>query len=492
MQPNIEKNEEVVLKITDEAGDIRRIRVAPGFDYAMMEAVVDQNYGRGYIMKYKDNDGDLCLLEGSTFSDFVLLGGGADKTFKLYIFDRLASGAQGPAPPEVPGRASTSKTMFQVYLNGIHGWANYDDKQLEMLRTAKDAGERFVSLAYTDDYGNPFRYEVDLLEKKQRNLDTGKVRYIREVNPVKESKRVASLTSVWLPSLFGGCAGKPTVVLQCRETGTALRVALNSGIDTHCGVGKRVTFEITGLDQEKQLVKLRSIVVADNKGFLSSDGTTLECDGDGESESCIFQIVPSGYRFGSMLYHVATGKFVVVDPDSGKAILLAEPSVEDDGEDPGSVFIIRYNAKYNISSFQDPVYEGRARWIRDKTEEYYTFKEFCEFCWENNIKSGPQGSVTGVLAAKVMWSESVKEGASAEEVEAVEKFAEGIKQRRKFSPARPDLLYTFGDILAFTEARDLTYKNITGLDGAKLRWMDMGEQIPPEVPTDDEFEVVNV
>eukprot|EP00746_Dinoflagellata_sp_MGD_P147458 gnl/MRDRNA2_/MRDRNA2_79796_c0_seq1.p1 gnl/MRDRNA2_/MRDRNA2_79796_c0~~gnl/MRDRNA2_/MRDRNA2_79796_c0_seq1.p1 ORF type:complete len:555 (-),score=117.51 gnl/MRDRNA2_/MRDRNA2_79796_c0_seq1:49-1665(-) len=486
-----------VIKVTLEAkaldAEIRRFRIQYPFEFADLDVLIADAFGRPFTMKYKDSEGDLCTLVKQTFADFIALHDKEDKIFRL----RLLKDTEPQAPVKPPQPVITG--TWQVHRGHRIGWSNFVEPYASMLTNTLAEGRRFTYLQYLLNDGKVWRYEIDLHEMTQRNLGTGTVRTIRfidqagnmtnqklqpcsELNLSFKEKEylVKQHNPLFLAMLFKG--QERAIMVESVLTGTTVRKSPQLLVDACGDVGRNAVFHAKGvcrLDQSAAIT-LRSET---EDGYLrvNPDSRKLEIGGDGNGREYEFLVVPWGEFgfFGCQLCSTLTGELIHVHEDGS---VHMEPYSSNEA---GTAFTLRYHAAFDNSWKEDPQFSGKRTWIRDRTNKFWTFEQFVDFTRENKVKTVYGES--GILAAKVMWAEAVKEGATEEDYKAVSKFASSIKKRRAFGKkSLQGPLYSFGQMLSFIEARELSSLGKDGLEGCILRWNHVSQFYKDDVKAEKE------
>mmetsp|Transcript_3723 Transcript_3723/g.9593 ORF Transcript_3723/g.9593 Transcript_3723/m.9593 type:complete len:514 (+) Transcript_3723:62-1603(+) len=494
-----------VLKVSQRlpgqsAPEIRRYRIEEPFVYSQVDALIRENCGSDWVPKYKRCD-DLVAMTASNFPDFIAHGhGGKDGVYQLFL-DRVA---------ETPSFAK-----WQV--NAVR-WVDYGESQSAAIDAAGTAGTRHVELSY-DIAGTTWDYVVDLKELTQTNKRTGKVRSIRKfvynvhnstgapreieekAQKISLKAEIAQLNTLWLPLLSRGST--KALVIECRSSGTALRVGYGGCVETSTIVDSSAVFVARAFGDVggRQFVTFRSAAEGACLRPSESDPSVFECTGSADSEDSIFEVVITQYgysasrrlisvglsTYGAALRSVSTGRYVEVSND-GK-VILADVVSEPDSDQPGELFVFRYQPGYDESWRDDGQYRGRRRWVFGTDPAFYTFEEFVFFVRERNFCFQP-GGATGLEAAKLMWATSVPDGASEDEIGTAILLGNAMGEWRAWS-ASDQRQYTFTEMLAFVEARKLRRPGKTDLETVQAKWLEAsvfaessGEDVATELALD--------
>lgn len=504
----------VVLKIAqhlpseqDLDVDLQRHRLPAPLEFADVDGLLREAYGAGWVPTYLGSDGAPHAFTEAAFPDFLAQ---ARQVPRLLLHREEGHRDEGLVEVRAspPGDSAGLKWQVLVYT----GWVDYGEPQLSQLRAAHSAGERLVVLRY-EIKGEEHVYEVDLQELEQRNLRTRTVRSVRTrpAEPDADSRAcpegeaavqaamalrsdIGSLCALFLPLLKEGTPR--AVVLECRSSGTALRVRLGGSLDVWGCTGLRASFVVQAAAGDfggHLVLTLRSVV---NGGFLRRTAAAplrLECASGEQDEDCLFEVVSyhralsatrrlaaaGASTYGVALRLLTTGQYLDVS-EAGDAILA--DSVPEGEEQPGELFILRYQPNYDEAWKTDGQFGGRRRWAFAKDPNFYTFEEFVAFVNKEGFKCKPFGE-SGLVAAKLLWASSVQEGAGLEEERAVLCLAKALSQKRLFSASGPNkTLYSFTEMLAFVEARKLRVKGKTDVETALFRWLQPPPRTPPLAP----------
>ena len=168
-------------------------------------------------------------------------------------------------------------------------------------------------------------------------------------------------------------------------------------MSAHGDVGMYATFHALGINRDAPsfIIVLKS--EKEDAGYLRVNPTThaLETGGDGKGKEYEFQLVPlRNQAYGCQLCSELTGKLISVSEDLEVSMVDAGTS-----DETATAFILRYNPQFDTSWQNDPQYSGKRSWIRDSTNELWTFKEFVDFVIENKMRNA-QGA-HGIPLAKV-------------------------------------------------------------------------------------------
>ena len=352
---------------------------------------------------------------------------------------------------------------------GYKGWCFMQDPALSLMREAAAKGESTVAVNFRCE-GKDWHYEIDLVNKTQRNLESEKIRKIREYDPALDKKvlscHIRRLNPICLFNL-GYASVELPIVLESRSTVSTLRIGA-AGFLEHGGCVEPETVLFMKKIDGPGKFDGNHLVTLERKGhgFLcpsSSNAFQLDCCADSNTANIVFEVIPSHPRFtaarklereGNSTYGVAlrfvnTGEFLNID-DTG-TIVLAQPIHDDDAEQPAELLLIRYQPDADESWKQDSVYEGKRHWVLGSDSLFYTFEEFVAFESKKGLQVEP-GCETGLIAAKVAWAQSVPQAASAEEFVEVQQLA-GTMCQKAYLSWRDSRKYSFAELLTFIEAR---------------------------------------
>mmetsp|Transcript_54344 Transcript_54344/g.129494 ORF Transcript_54344/g.129494 Transcript_54344/m.129494 type:complete len:543 (-) Transcript_54344:133-1761(-) len=107
----------VVLKIKAD-GQVRRTRIEPSLSYQeLCKTVADlcPEHADRCVMKYPDDEGDLCTLTPATFDDFMHIMSMSDKTPKIYRIELTTPPPQAGGPQAAQERKSGGTEHFNPF-----------------------------------------------------------------------------------------------------------------------------------------------------------------------------------------------------------------------------------------------------------------------------------------------------------------------------------------------------------------------------------------